>query len=327
VITAPTRRSVRNAGVTVGLAGLAAYLVPASIVHDAATRVGTSRRRGSNRPIPQWTIEAAQLGTVMDRGKPLILEGLVDQLGLADVATPAALSELAGDDELDIDLHDASAPYFLYSGGYGAQVRERRRMSVDAFVELMFVRGLEPDVVVYRLLGARALDGKIATVLDAFDRALAPVSGRRGEPRFSGVWIGSPGVVTPLHHDAWPGLLVQTHGTKRVAMFSPTDRTNLYFRSPWRGRGRWSDLPARSAEATTEAFPRTARAVRWEGELRPGDALIIPPFWAHEMEAVTANVSVPFRFATTVRSYVDPGFLRPAAEMLRARADVRSGTR
>ena len=131
--------------------------------------------------------------------------------------------------------------------------------------------------------------------------------------------IGSAGVVTPLHHDAWPGLLFQTHGRKRVAMYAPSDRSNLSFRTPLRGAGRWSDLPARSSEAPLDRFPRLRHVTRLEAELRPGDALYIPPFWAHEMEALEPNISVPFRFATFRRSHLNPGFLRPASELVRAR--------
>jgi hypothetical protein len=325
--TTTARRRGRDVGVTIGLAGLVTYLVPAWAVHGAATRLASSRRVGESKQIERRSVDPSEVGPAMDAGSPVVFEGLLDDVGLTDAATPGALVSLAGDDEIEIAFHDAAAPFFLYSGGYGAEVRERRTMRVEEFVDLMFTRGLDPDVVVYRLLGSRELDGKVSGILDSFGRALRPVVARRGEPRFSGVWIGSPGVVTPLHHDAWPGLLFQTHGTKRVAMYAPTDRTNLYFRAPLRGEGRWSRLPGRSADASTVEFPRVARAVRWETVLHRGDALYIPPFWAHEMEAVEANVSVPFRFATSRRSYLDPGFLRPAAEMLRSRSDVRSGTR
>ena len=325
--SATIKRRTREVGVSVGLTGLVAYLLPAWAIHSVATRLASARHVPEPRQIPRRRIDPSALDSVMDDGQPVILEGLLDDLGLADVATPDSLVAIAADDQIDVDFHDATAPYFLYSGGYGARVSEHQKMSVADFVELMFRRGLDPDVVVYRLFGHRAVGGKVANVLDAFDSALAAVSKRRGEPRFSGVWVGSPGVVTPLHHDAWPGLLFQTHGTKRLTMFSPRDRTNLYFRAPFRGQGRWSELPARSSDATSTEFPRIARAARWEGELQRGEALYIPPFWAHEMEASEANISVPFRFATNPRSYLDPGFLRPAAEMLRVRSDVRSGTR
>ena len=165
----------------------------------------------------------------------------------------------------------------------------------------------------------RSLDGRIADQLDAFDRAIRPHTSHRTEPRFSGVWIGSTGVVTPLHHDAWPGLLFQTHGHKRAAIYAPTDRTNLYFRSPLHGEGRWSELPGRSADADLDEFPRLTHTVRHETVLGPGDAMYIPPFWAHEMEAVEGNISVPFRFATSRRGHLNPGFLRPASELLRKR--------
>lgn len=315
-----TRGRALDMVITIALGALITLLAPLWLLHQGANRVATARRRGRRVEIPRVGASSTPLRSVLDGRTPVIVEGLLDDLGLSDAATPEALCALAGGDDIGVEFHDASAPYFLYSGGYGAEVVERRTMRVADFVELMFERGVDPDVVVYRLFGQRAIGGKAGIVLDEFDRALTPVSGRRGEPRFSGVWVGSTGVVTPLHHDAWPGLLFQTYGSKRVAMYGPRDRTNLYFRSPLRGRGRWSDLPARSAEAGPAEYPRATRAIRWEGELRAGDGLYVPPFWAHEMEALEPNISVPFRFATAPRSYLDPGFLRPASEMLRARA-------
>jgi hypothetical protein len=136
------------------------------------------------------------------------------------------------------------------------------------------------------------------------------------------VWIGSTGVVTPLHHDAWPGILFQTEGSKRVAMYSPRDRSNLSFRNPLAGTGRWSTLPGRSADADPTDFPRLAHAVRHETRLHAGDALVIPPFWAHEVEALEPNISIPFRFAGSKLTYLNPGFLRPASELLRRQVDT-----
>jgi hypothetical protein len=247
----------------------------------------------------------------------VVVEGLTAQLGIDGAATREALVARAGDHPVSVTFHEAAAPYFLYSGGYGSVVREQVTMTVADFLEMMFERGVESGTVVYRLLGPKALGGAAGTIVDEFDRALAARTSLRTEPRFSGIWIGSTGVVTPLHHDAWPGLLFQTEGTKRVAMYAPVDRTNLSFRSPLAGEGRWSNLPGRSADADHAQFPRLAHAVRHEEVLRPGDALVIPPFWAHEMEAIEPNISVPFRFATPRTGYLDPGFLRPASELLR----------
>lgn len=315
-------KRVRAAALSVGLAALTVVLTPIWIVHHLVTRAMAVRRRGRRVEISRTAAAGVDLDAVLADGRPVIIEGLVDALGVDDVATPSGLERRAGDQTITVASYDAASPYFLYSGGYDARVVDRRQMSVREFVSMMFDHGVEPGTVVYQLFGTRSLGGETAAILDRFDGAVRARSNAPTEPRFSGVWVGSPGAVTPLHHDAWPGLLFQIHGRKRVVMYRPVDRTNLSFRLPLRGAGRWSDLPGRSGDASPTDFPRLQRADRYVGELRPGDALYIPPFWAHEMEAAEANISVPFRFAGPRRSYLNPGFLRPASEMLRKQLGV-----
>lgn len=301
----------------VGLLALVAVLTPIWLVHHVGTRLRSAVRRGGPIEIPRRRADAVALDDVMSAGRPVIVEGLVESMGLADVATPRELARVARGQQVKVTEYDAERPFFLYSGGYDTIVRSRRSMPVDDLLTSMFDDGISDGAVVYQLFGVNSLDGEIRDVLDRFDHAVRARTNRATEPRFSGVWVGSPGAVTPLHHDAWPGLLFQTHGTKRVAMYAPRDRTNLYFRSPLRGEGRWSMLPGRSGDASTDTFARLARTTRHTGSLQTGDVLFIPPFWAHEMEATTANVSVPFRFAGRPATYLNPGFLRPASEMMR----------
>lgn len=109
--------------------------------------------------------------------------------------------------------------------------------------------------------------------------------------------------------------MFQPVGSKRVAMYAPVDRRNIYFSSPFRPTSRWTGLPARSSEADPAAFPRLARATRYEGRLEAGETLFIPPYWSHEVEALEPNVSIPFRFATRPLDHLNPGFLRPAVEV------------
>jgi hypothetical protein len=310
-------RRLRSLVLGLALVALVTVLTPVWFVHDRASRLRTSRRAGRRVDLPRVAASTIDIDDLIAAGKPVIIEGLAELLGIGDAATPAALRRRAADARFDLALHGAEAPYFLYSGGYGATVSERRSVTVDEFLHLL--DDLDDGTVTYQLFGSRSLGGRIAAELDEFDRAIRSASTHRTEPRFSGVWIGSTGVVTPLHHDAWPGILFQTSGRKRVAMYSPADRSNLYFRPPMIGAGRWSELPGRSADADLERFERLRHACRHEGVLAPGDALYIPPFWAHEMEGLEPNVSVPFRFATMRRSYLNPGFLRPASELVRAR--------
>lgn len=310
-------KRLRAVVLTALLLGLLAALIPIWFVHHVVTRAAGVRRRGSRIEIERVPADTVTLDGVLAAGRPVIVEGLLDALALGDVATPADLDRLAGDQTITVTSYDADSPYFLYSGGYDANAVGQQQMSVRDFLRWMFDDGVEPTTVVYQLFGIRSLDGASALMLDRIDHAVRERTATATEPRFSGIWVGSPGATTPLHHDAWPGLLFQTHGTKRVALYRPVDRTNLSFRLPVRGAGRWSELPGRSDDASPADFPRLQRADRYVGELHPGEALYIPPFWAHEMEALEANISVPFRFAGPRTSYFNPGFLRPASEMLR----------
>jgi hypothetical protein len=308
----------------VGLAALVAVLTPIWLTHHVVTRIAGMRRKGSTIDIERVDARTASLAEVMASGRPVILEGLVGELGLSDLATPDALRKLAGDHRINVTEFDRARPYFLYSGGYDTRALDKRSMAVGDLLDTMFGEGVADGTVVYQLFGHKSLGGQTATVLDEIDRAVKPHVDLVTEPRFSGIWIGSPGAVTPLHHDAWPGLLFQAHGTKRVAMYAPNDRTHLSFRSPLRGEGRWSDLPGRSGDASLVDFPQLAHAERFVGMLTPGDVLHIPPFWAHEMEAETANISMPFRFGGTAATYFNPGFLRPASELLRKQVETLS---
>jgi len=315
-------KRARAAVLAVGLLGLLVVLTPIWFIHHLLTRVTTARRGSGRIDIQRTPAGSITIDQAIEAGRPVIIEGLLGALGIDDVATPDDIERAAGDQTITETSYDDGSPYFLYSGGYDTDVVGKQQMKVSDFLSMMFDSGVDSGTVVYQLFGNRSLDGEGAVILDRIDAAVRQHSAAPTEPRFSGVWIGSPGATTPLHHDAWPGLLMQTHGTKRVALYEPVDRTNLSFRLPLRGQGRWSDLPGRSDNASTTDFPRLSHTQRFVGELHPGEALYIPPFWAHEMEAVEANISVPFRFAGPRSSYFNPGFLRPASEMLRQQLDT-----
>ncbi|MDH3704943.1 MAG: cupin-like domain-containing protein, partial [Acidimicrobiia bacterium] len=177
----------------------------------------------------------------------------------------------------------------------------------------------------YHQFDQTGLDGACGEILDHMGDVVAELAARTPAAKHSGIWVGSEGVVTPLHYDAWPGLLFQTEGTKQVSMFTPADAANLYLASPFDATGPWSDLPPRSREADPARFPRLRRARRYEATLKAGDTLFVPPFWAHEMQALEPNISVPLRFAIETRHQLHPHFLRPAWEQLHNPYLVRAG--
>jgi hypothetical protein len=301
----------------VALGALIALLAPLWAAQLAISRIRTARRAPSPMEIPRVDIAETDLQTLMKRRTPVIIRGLIDSLDLDLVPDLAGLRSLAADDPppFRVKTHCDHSPYFLYRGNYGAQLHDITEMHLDEFVPFMFEAEQAAGTCTYRLFGVSDLSGRVGDIVDDIARRLGERTDATPDRQASGLWIGSRGVVTPLHHDAWTGLLFQFHGSKRIRMFSPGDRANLYFSSPREPRAVWSRLPGRSADADLAEFPRFAHATPHEGQLEAGEVLFIPPYWSHEIEALEANISMPFRFTTGVREYLDPGFLVPAMEI------------
>jgi len=312
-----TKTRVSSVATGVGLAGLIGVLTPVWATHRAASRLRTTRRSGTSVDIRRVSLAERSLHDLIADEQPVVITDLIERVDFRDRPVVDGLRQLAAtnDRRFKVNVHRRHSPYFLYVGDYGAELDRVEQQTLDEFLDLMFVTGLEADECAYRLFSITDLDGVVARMIDDIVAAIEPLTARQPEPKASGVWIGSTGVVTPLHHDAWTGLLLQMEGSKRVAMYSPTDRANLSFVSPFAPTERWSTLPPRSAEADPDRHPLLAHTTRHEARLDAGETLFIPPFWSHEVEALEANISIPFRFGTRTVDYLNPGFLRPAVEV------------
>jgi len=301
----------------IGLTGLIALLWPLWAVQMAISRLRTARHTSTPVDIPRVDIADTDLQTVMRHRTPVIISGLTASLDLDLLPDLDGLHRLADDglEPFRVKTHRDHSPYFLYRGDYGAELDHTSEMELDEFVRFMFDAEQAPGTCTYRLFSVADLGGRVGGIVDEISDRLAERTDATPDRQASGLWIGSRGVVTPLHHDAWTGLLFQFHGAKRIRMFSPGDRANLYFSSPRQPNAVWSRLPGRSSDTDLDQFPRFAHATPYEGQLGAGEVLFIPPYWSHEIEALEANISMPFRFTTSVREYLDPGFLMPAMEI------------
>ncbi len=302
---------------SVALVVLLVILVPVWVVHRLVSLVRVSRRVGSSRQIPRVPAASVDLGDMLERGEPVIIQGLVDELHLTAIPDLEGLRGIAATEKssFKVKSHKSHSPYFLYTGDYGTELDHVDEMSLEEFLAFMFDHEPDPETCTYRLFSVADLDGAVGEIIDDMSDGLAKLVPRAPDRNASGIWIGSKGVVTPLHHDAWTGLLFQMTGSKRVLMFSPVERPNLYFRSPFAARDRWSSLPGRADDADPTRFPRFHRATRYEAQLDEGEVLFIPPFWSHEIEALEANISIPFRFHVRAVDHLNPGFLRPGFEI------------
>jgi hypothetical protein len=294
----------------VGLTGLIALLWPLWAAQLAISRLRTGGRTPTPVDISRIDIADTDLRTAMQQRTPVIISGLTASLDLDLLPDLDGLRQLAAEDlqPFRVKTHRDHSPYFLYRGDYGAELDHTSDMDLDEFSRFMFDADQAPGTCTYRLFSVADLDGRVGGIVDDISDRLAERTDASPDRQASGLWIGSRGVVTPLHHDAWTGLLFQFHGAKRIRMFSPRDRTNLYFSSPRTPSAVWSRLPGRSADTDLGEFPRFAHATPYEGQLEAGEVLFIPPYWSHEIEALEANISMPFRFTTSMREYLAPGF-------------------
>ena len=312
------QRTLKTILTAVALTGLLVVLVPIWALHRVVSGLLVRRPKGSRTAIERIAATDVDLNELLASHRPVVITGLTEQLGLPLVPDLDGLRELARSNSttFTVKSHSARAPYFLYVGDYGAELVGSEQMTLATFLDSMFDRAaIAGDTCTYRLFGVNDLDGDIGRIIDTMADGLGVLTDRRPDRLASGIWIGSSGVVTPLHHDAWTGLLFQMTGSKRVLMFPPTERPNLYFTSPFAAKDRWSMLPGRSDDADPADFPRFARTHGFEAQLDAGDVLFIPAFWSHEIEALEANISIPFRFGTRTMDQLNPGFLRPAYEV------------
>lgn len=306
----------RKLGIFVVLATLIVVLVPLWLVHGLVCRL-RSPRVGSLRELKRVAANDVDLSRIMRGRQPVIIENLMDSLDVKQPPDLPTFKKLAATtpETFAVRFDKDESPYYLYTGDYGRKVDHVSEVTLKEFLGFMFETTPGPGLCVYQFFTARSLNGMVGSMMNSVAEKLEALLGSVHEQGASGVWVGSKGVVTPLHHDAWPGLLFQTYGTKKVTMYGPTAYPNLYFLSPFSYGDRWSNLPPRSSQADPVKFPRVSRTLRYEGVLKGSDTLFIPPFWPHEMEALEANISMPFRFKVEKTDYLRPGALRPVYEV------------
>lgn len=308
---------LKRIGRSVALVGLIGFLIPVWFVTETFARVRSVRRQGRVTEIDKVDVADINLAEIVRSERPVIIRGLDSVVSFTHRPDLQGLREIAAEEDatFPVKAHQGDAPYFLYVGDYGAETVRSEQMSLNQFLDYMFVSPPDDGTCTYRLFGIKDVNGRIAQVISEMAESLGALAQRVPDVAASGVWVGSSGVITPLHHDAWTGLLFQFEGSKRITMFAPSDRPNLYLSSPFKPTSRWSELPPRLSEADVTEFGRLRHAHRFVSQLDAGEALFIPPYWMHQVEALEPNVSIPFRFSTRSVDYVNAGFLRPAVEV------------
>jgi hypothetical protein len=114
----------------------------------------------------------------------------------------------------------------------------------------------------------------------------------------NGMWLSSPGNITPLHIDLWHGILVQVIGTKSVVLFSPEDTPYLYQNSSLSSNSHTCkiDLTKSTTSEFATTYPLFDEAIPYCALLLPGECLYIPPCWWHDVVSIDTCVSLTMRW-------------------------------
>jgi len=127
-----------------------------------------------------------------------------------------------------------------------------------------------------------------------------------GLPDSNELFIGMPGVETPLHFDERENLLMQVRGKKEVVVFPFVDYVRLYPFPTTHPCDRQS-MVGNPYDVDVEAFPRFKDAVGHYATLEAGDLLYLPYGWFHWLRNLEhLAISISF-WSTTPPSDLSKG--------------------
>jgi hypothetical protein len=101
------------------------------------------------------------------------------------------------------------------------------------------------------------------------------------------IWLGNR-ITTPTHLDEWNNIGCVVAGRRRFTLFPPEQIENLYIGPLDFGHTGAPMSVVSLRNPDLEQYPkfRTALGQAQSGELKPGDAIVIPPLWWHHVESL-----------------------------------------
>lgn len=227
------------------------------------------------------------LDTIVGRGRPLVLRGLVRDWPVvklarqSDTAFAKYLASLDNDTPVDTLLMPPEAEGIV---GYNADMsgfnythyripltlglRRLARFSREGSREGLAIQ----SAPVSACLPGFAREHVLSLVPDDI------------EPR---IWIGNR-VTTPAHFDAMHNIACVVCGARRFTLFPPEQLPNLYIGPLDFAPTGAAISMARIDQPDDARFPRLrqALAAAQVAELEPGDAIYIPPLWWHNVTSL-----------------------------------------
>jgi hypothetical protein len=154
-------------------------------------------------------------------------------------------------------------------------------------------------------VGSTDLDAYFPSLKAANDLGLGPKT-FGPEPPMAGIWLGNR-TVAAAHYDMSNNIAVCAVGRRRFTLFPPDQVANLYPGplEPTPGGQVVSMVDFETPDFDRHPLFREAQAAAQVAELEPGDVLVYPALWWHQVEALDAfNVLVNYWWNASP-AYVD----------------------
>ncbi|TCM20539.1 cupin-like protein [Novosphingobium sp. PhB165] len=261
--------------------------------------------------IDDLPLDALGVTALIEAGRPVIVRGAALHWPLvrAGLASADAAAEL-------LKQHDAGHPVVAYVGDPAIRGRYHynsdltglnfttERGTVSAFLDrLLAMRGAGNAPSLY--IGSTDLDTYLPGLRASHDAVLGDDTFTRHSP-IASIWIGNR-TVAAAHWDMSNNMAVCVAGRRRFTLFPPDQVSNLY-------PGPIEPTPAGQIVSMVDpASPDFARYPRFAdalaagevAELEPGDVLIYPALWWHQVESLSDfNVLINYWW-NAVPAFVD----------------------
>lgn len=231
--------------------------------------------RGPGRVERRPDLDASAFyATYVAHGVPVVLPGFCASWPARTAWLPDALAARAGDQTVRACVGLSASP------GAARDVRPFEQELTLADVARRLAAGED----LYLVANNRNLDGPLAFLLDDLDPPPEFVDRSRLRGAAS-LWLGHAGTHTPTHHDTSNVLFCQIAGRKTVWLASPSETRLRGTDGTFFACAQLSDAAARAPGGPLEG------ACVFEVELAPGDALLLPVGWWHEVRALELSVN------------------------------------
>jgi hypothetical protein len=255
----------------------------------------------STRELSGVGADAMPLEDLLDAQQPTIFRGMACDWPLVrkGLDSPAALIA-------ELKAWDSGRPVTAYTGPPEIQGRffydetlaalnfRAEQVRLDAFLDRIAEELAEPDgPSLY--IGSTDIDTYLPGLRDKNDLGLGGAAFGGVAPTVS-IWIGNR-TTAAAHYDMSNNIAVCVAGRRRFTLFPPDQVANLYPGplEPTPGGQVVSMVDIRAPDF--DRFPRfrEAQAAAQTAELEPGDVLVYPALWWHQVEALEAlNVLVNY---------------------------------